>query len=51
LHERSVKVIDNGKKIGVDIGILAEDLEIGNSKVNLVFVANIFNVKPGIQAK
>lgn len=45
---RAQITIDNSKKIGCDDVVGAKDIPKGNSKVNSLFVAEIFNTKHGL---
>ena len=46
---RAEKVVFNSGKMGVEIPIGAMDIIAGNSKLNLLFCAQIFNVCPGLK--
>ena len=46
--KRAKKVIDNSKKLGAESYITPEDIVAGNSKLNTLFVASIFNAYPGL---
>lgn len=48
--ERAVKVIENAKRIDVTTFIRPSDISSGNSKLNLLFAAAIFNTNPGLVA-
>ena len=47
--KRAQKVIDNAKKLGAESYITPEDIVAGNSKLNTLFVASIFNAYPGLE--
>ena len=47
--KRAKKVIDNSKKLGAESYITPEDIVAGNSKLNTLFVASIFNAYPGLE--
>ena len=46
--KRAKKVIDNSKKLGAQSYITPDDIVSGNSKLNTLFVASIFNAYPGL---
>lgn len=46
---RATKMIESSKAMGVEDCLSAQDLLKGNTKVNSIFVAAIFNVKHGLQ--
>ena len=46
--KRARKVIDNSKKLGAESYITPDDIVAGNSKLNTLFVASIFNAYPGL---
>lgn len=46
---RAERMIASSKAMGVEDCLSAQDLLKGNSKVNSVFVAAIFNVRHGLQ--
>ena len=46
--KRAKKVIDNSKKLGAESYITPDDIVAGNSKLNTLFVASIFNAYPGL---
>ena len=46
--KRAKKVIDNSKKLGAESYITPDDIVSGNSKLNTLFVASIFNAYPGL---
>ena len=48
LRVRARKVIDNSKKLGAESYITPDDICAGNSKLNTLFVASIFNAYPGL---
>lgn len=48
LNQRAEKVLDNADKIGCKKFVRAADIVKGNPKLNLAFVANIFNNFPGL---
>ena len=43
LNKRAQKMLDNSKKLGVESYILSRDVVNGNSKLNIIFTAAIFN--------
>ena len=45
---RAKKVIENSKKLGAENYITPDDIVAGNSKLNTLFVASIFNAYPGL---
>jgi len=47
--KRSEKVIANAKALGVPPSLGAKDLLLGNTKLNTLFVASIFNTKHGLE--
>ena len=47
--KRAKKVIENSKKLGAQSYITPEDIVAGNSKLNTLFVASIFNAYPGLE--
>jgi plastin-1 len=47
--KRAKKVIENSKKLGAESYITPEDIVAGNSKLNTLFVASIFNAYPGLE--
>ena len=47
--KRAKKVIENSKKLGAQSDITPEDIVAGNSKLNTLFVASIFNAYPGLE--
>ena len=47
--KRAKKVIDNSKKLGAESYITPDDIVAGNSKLNTLFVASIFNAYPGLE--
>jgi len=49
LKKRAKKVIDNSKKLGAESYITPDDIVAGNSKLNTLFVASIFNAYPGLE--
>ena len=49
-ESRAVHVIQNAKAIGVPTFIQSRDIVRGNAKLNLAFVAQIFNTRPGLTA-
>ena len=48
--KRAEMVIDNAKKLDVDCYIEPNDITSGNEKLNKLFVAQIFNKCPGLEA-
>jgi len=48
--KRAEHVIANAKKIDCDKFVKARDIVAGNPKLNLAFVANLFNTLPGLEA-
>lgn len=46
--ERSKKIINDAKKLGVPPCIKPSDIINGNSKLNLIFLAHLFNNCPGL---
>ena len=46
--KRAQKVIHNSKKLGAQSYITPDDIVSGNSKLNTLFVASIFNAYPGL---
>jgi len=46
--QRAGKVLDNAKKLGCRPFIKAKDIASGNEKLNLAFVADLFNTCPGL---
>ena len=46
--KRAKKVIENSKKLGAESYITPDDIVAGNSKLNTLFVASIFNAYPGL---
>ena len=48
LRVRAQKVINNSKKLGAESYITPDDICAGNSKLNTLFVASIFNAYPGL---
>ena len=46
--KRAKKVIENSKKLGAQTYITPDDIVSGNSKLNTLFVASIFNAYPGL---
>ena len=46
--KRAKKVIENSKKLGAESYSTPEDIVAGNSKLNTLFVASIFNAYPGL---
>jgi plastin-1 len=49
LNERAKKVLDNADKIGCRKFVKPSDIVKGNAKLNLAFVANLFNTYPGLE--
>ena len=48
LNKRAEKVINDAKKLGANSYINQKDIVSGNSKLNTLFVASIFNAFPGL---
>lgn len=48
LHQRAEQVLQNADKIGCRRFLTANSLVAGNPKLNLAFVANLFNTWPGL---
>ncbi|OCF77119.1 fimbrin [Kwoniella mangroviensis CBS 8886] len=48
LHQRAEEVLQNADKIGCRRFLTANSLVSGNPKLNLAFVANLFNTWPGL---
>lgn len=48
--ERAGKVIENAKRLEVTTFVKPTDISSGNSKLNLLFAAAIFNTNPGLVA-
>jgi plastin-1 len=48
VQERAVKVMENAKKLGVEHFITSKDIVSGNSKLNTIFTAAIFNTCHGL---
>jgi plastin-1 len=48
LHQRAEQVLDNADKIGCRRFLTPNSLVGGNPKLNLAFVANLFNNHPGL---
>ena len=46
--KRAKAVIENSKKLGAESYITPDDIVAGNSKLNTLFVASIFNAYPGL---
>lgn len=49
LNERAKTVLQNGEKLGVETFIRPRDIVDGNTKLNLAFVAQLFNKCPGLE--
>ncbi|BGP57638.1 hypothetical protein JCM8202_001013 [Rhodotorula sphaerocarpa] len=49
LHQRAEKVLENADAIGCRKYLTASSLVAGNAKLNLAFVANLFNTWPGLE--
>ena len=47
---RAELVLREAEKLGCRIFVTAEDIVLGAPKLNLAFVANLFNNHPGIEA-
>jgi len=50
LLSRATKVVDLSKRLGVDTFTTGRDIISGNSKLNIIFAAAIFNINPGLYA-
>jgi plastin-1 len=50
LHARAGRVIGTGRRMGAKAFLRPNDICNGNTKLNLAFVAQIFNVCPGLKA-
>jgi plastin-1 len=50
LHERAEQVLQNADKIGCRKFLTPKSLVAGNPKLNLAFVAHLFNTHPGLDA-
>lgn len=48
LHKRADQILANADKIGCKRFLTANSLVAGNPKLNLAFVANLFNTWPGL---
>eukprot|EP01133_Synstelium_polycarpum_P008010 gene8010-9410_t len=48
--ERAKRLLDNADKIGCKKFVKPSDIVKGNPKLNLAFVANLFNTIPGLEA-
>ena len=48
LSKRAAKVLNDAKKLGANSYINPKDIVSGNSKLNTLFVASIFNACPGL---
>ena len=48
LNKRAAKVLEDGKKLGAKAFISPKDIVDGNSKLNTIFVAALFNACPGL---
>ncbi|KAJ9100641.1 Fimbrin, actin-bundling protein [Naganishia friedmannii] len=49
LHQRAEQVLQNADKIGCRRFLTANSLVAGNPKLNLAFVAHLFNTHPGLE--
>jgi plastin-1 len=49
LNKRADLVLGNAKKINCDKFVKGRDIVAGNTKLNLAFVANLFNTLPGLE--
>ncbi|TXT15675.1 hypothetical protein VHUM_00178 [Vanrija humicola] len=49
LHQRAEEVLENADRIGCRRFLTANSLVAGNPKLNLAFVANLFNTWPGLE--
>ncbi|KAJ3356922.1 hypothetical protein GGF32_001235 [Allomyces javanicus] len=49
LHERAEKVIENAGKLNAAQYVTPKSIVEGNPKLNLAFVANLFNMHPGLE--
>ncbi|TGZ76162.1 hypothetical protein EX30DRAFT_345135 [Ascodesmis nigricans] len=50
LHERAEQVLQNADKLGCRKFLTPKSLVAGNPKLNLAFVAHLFNTHPGLDA-
>ncbi|KAI5476702.1 Ca2+-binding actin-bundling protein [Pseudohyphozyma bogoriensis] len=50
LHQRAEKVLQNADALGCRKYLTPTSLVAGNAKLNLAFVANLFNLYPGLEA-
>lgn len=50
LHDRAEKVLQNADKLGCRKFLTPKSIVAGNPKLNLAFVANLFNTHPGLDA-
>ena len=48
LSKRAAKVLNDAKKLGANSYISPKDIVSGNSKLNTLFVASLFNACPGL---
>eukprot|EP00316_Scyphosphaera_apsteinii_P011186 CAMPEP_0119298776 /NCGR_PEP_ID=MMETSP1333-20130426/926_1 /TAXON_ID=418940 /ORGANISM="Scyphosphaera apsteinii, Strain RCC1455" /LENGTH=760 /DNA_ID=CAMNT_0007299969 /DNA_START=35 /DNA_END=2317 /DNA_ORIENTATION=- len=49
LHERAQYVIAQGRRLGAEFTVQPADIVKGNDKLNLGFVAALFNASPGLE--
>jgi plastin-1 len=50
LEQRAEQVLQNAEKIGCRKFLTSKSIVAGNPKLNLAFVANLFNTHPGLEA-
>jgi len=50
LHDRAEQVLQNADKLGCRKFLTPKSIVAGNPKLNLAFVANLFNTHPGLDA-
>ena len=48
-HERAERMLQESAKIGCRSFVSPNDVVSGNSKLNLAFVANLFNMYPALE--
>jgi plastin-1 len=51
VHQRAEEVLQNADRIGCRKYLTAKSLVAGNPKLNLAFVANLFNTWPGLEVR
>jgi len=49
MNQRAAKVLSNSRNLGCSPAIKPKDIATGNEKLNLVFVADLFNQCPGLE--